>query len=117
KSYAAPHRSGQAIAACPKNCELSEYVEKRDQRNAAESLYAFEFKADQKISQVNWNDDRKREQESNQQFSAAPGVFECIIINARVRPQVTADVGGEPKSIKAGRDEFEKADAGNQPPN
>ncbi len=113
--HPAPHRAGQAIASRPVNGELPEQVEKCQQGKAGESLEPGGFDADQKIDQVDRHDDREREQEADQQFLAASGIFECVVVNRRIRPQMPPDVGGKPEAIKTERNELEKGSTADQP--
>jgi len=93
---------------------LPEQVEERQQGKAGESLEAGGFNADQKIGQIDRHDDRKREQKADQQFLAASGIFEGVVVNRRIRPQMAPDVGGKPEAIKTDGYELEESSTRHQ---
>src|SRR6185503_16891156 len=97
---AAPHRARHSVAPRAKNRELPEQVEKGDQGNAGERLIMLGLETDQKIAEIDRDQDRERDQKSDQQLLAAAGIFGGIAIDQCVGPEMASDIGEEPESIE-----------------
>src|SRR4029077_8747785 len=85
------------------------------QRKTAKSLEALGLDADEEIGQIDRDQNRKREQKSQQQLLAASGIFGGIPVDLGMRPQMPADIGGQPKSIEPDGDEFQRRASSHQP--
>ena len=99
--HPAPHRARQAIAARAIDRELPEQIEECNQRNTGERLDALGLEADEKIGEIDRHQDRERDQEPDQQFLARPVYSAPSPSICGIGPEMAADVGGEPKPVKA----------------
>ncbi|MGY4219231.1 hypothetical protein ACVMFB_005730 [Bradyrhizobium sp. USDA 4522] len=111
---AAPHGAGQAVTPRAIDRELAKQIEEGDQRQRGERLEMLRLDADQEVAEIDRHQDRERDQEADQELLAAAGIFRRVAIDLAVRPQMTADVGGEPEPVEADRDQFEPGAARNQ---
>src|SRR5204862_7340001 len=108
---AAPYRSRQAVAPRAVNRELPEQIEEGDQGNAGERLITLGLETDEKITEIDRHQDRKRDQKADQQLLAAAGIFGGIAVDQGVGPEMAADVGEQPEPIEAEGDELQRRTA------
>ncbi len=101
ETHPAPHGAGETVAPRAIDRELAEQIEEQEQRDARKGLVAFRLDADEEVGEIDRHKDREREQKSDQQFPATSGVFRRVAIERGMRPQMTADVGGEPEPVEA----------------
>ena len=65
---------------------------------------------------VERHEDRDRNQEAEQQLACRAGIFEALARELGVRPQETANIGGEPESVDTEREHQQHGAVGEQPP-
>jgi hypothetical protein len=98
----------QAIAARPIDRELAEGDEEQGQRQRREGLVLLGLHADQKIGEIDRREYDERENESEQKLASRAEIFERVSADGRVRLQIAANVGREPETVEAGRDQAQQ---------
>src|SRR5260370_272315 len=65
---------------------------------------------------VQRHEDCDRDQETEQKLACRAGIFEALVRNLGARPQITANIGGEPEAVNAEREHQQYGAAGKQTP-
>src|SRR6266702_5925 len=99
KANSAKDAPGQPVAARTIDREVTEDGGKHEADQAGQLSELLHAQSQQEQERVEWNENGDCNQESDQQLTCSPGIFERLSEHLSVGPEKLARVGGQPETV------------------